>query len=93
LRRSEQAAEKAGLDKERRTNWRHLNRRRESSRPGEFVLIDTITRHRLDGPFTSLRDAAEAARTLRTGATLWCEFFDSRGRAFGQPIRLELNRL
>jgi hypothetical protein len=64
---------------------------RDGSLTGEFVILDAQTRRRLQGPFPSLREAADAARVLRARCSVWHEAIDARGRVLGRPVRLPMD--
>jgi hypothetical protein len=58
-----------------------------------FVVADVRSRATLEGPFSSLVDAALAARRLSPHGVIWRETTDGRGRSLGEPYALPINSL
>lgn len=53
-----------------------------------YVIVDAITKERLEGPFPTLRETLERASQLRPDGVIWHKNIDDRGREMGPPIRL-----
>jgi hypothetical protein len=58
-----------------------------------FVIADVLSRETLEGPFSSIVDAALAARRLSPDGVIWRETTDGRGRSLGDPYALPINTI
>ena len=58
-----------------------------------FVIADGLNHHTVAGPFSSIGDAAAAARRLSPNGVIWRETTDGRGRSLGDPYALPMDTL